>query len=129
MQAQISNVTLGVKDLKRAKDFYSSLGFILDQDHPGFVSFKSREGSTGLSLYLRDALAKDAGVDADGQGFAGVVFNFIVTSTDQVDEMLEQAKRGGGVVVRPGQQAKWGGYFGHFADPDGQLWKVAMASY
>ncbi|HVH65091.1 MAG TPA: VOC family protein [Candidatus Acidoferrum sp.] len=126
MTAQISNVTLGVKDLKRAKDFYAGLGFALEQDHPGFVSFTA--GPTGLSLYKREALAKDAGVDAGGSGFTGVVLNYIAPSADQVDEALTQAKQAGGTIVKPAQKAQWGGYFGHFADPDGYIWKVAASS-
>lgn len=126
MTTQISNVTLGVKDLKRAKDFYSGLGFAIEQDHPGFVSFKV--GPTGLSLYKREALAKDAGVDAGGSGFTGVVLNYIASTTDQVDETLTQAKLAGGTIIKPPQKAQWGGYFGHFADPDGYIWKVAASS-
>lgn len=126
MTAEVSNVTLGVFDLKRAKDFYSGLGFVLQQDHPGFVSFKA--GPTSLSLYKREALAKDAGVDAGGSGFTGVVLNYIASSADQVDEALTQAKQAGGTIVKPAQKAQWGGYFGHFADPNGYIWKVAASS-
>jgi len=40
---------------------------------------------------------------------------------------LDQAKRAGGKLVKPAQNAQWGGYFGYFSDPDGHLWKVATA--
>jgi len=32
--------------------------------------------------------------------------------------------RAGGEIAKPAQRARWGGYFGYFADPDGYLWKV-----
>ena len=127
MTVQISAVTIGVEDLKRSKQFYEGLGCRVDQDHPGFVSFKMGDGSTSLSLYARSALAADAGVDQDGSGFTGVVFSYIVAAAEQVDEVLAKAERGGGTVVRPAQSAQWGGYFGHFSDPDGYLWKVASS--
>ena len=76
----------------------------------------------------RDALAKDAGVAADASGFTGVVLNLIVSATEEVDEALAVARCCGGTIIKPGQQARWGGYFGHFADPDGNIWEVAMAS-
>ena len=28
-------------------------------------------------------------------------------------------------IVKPAQEADWGGYSGYFADPDGVLWEVA----
>jgi catechol 2,3-dioxygenase-like lactoylglutathione lyase family enzyme len=125
VNVQISAVTIGVHDLKRAKQFYEALGCQIDQDHPGFVSFKMGDGSANLSLYKREALAADAGVAPGGTGFAGVVLSYIVSGSGRVDEVLAQAERGGGTVVKRGQKAQWGGYFGHFSDPDGYLWKVA----
>jgi uncharacterized glyoxalase superfamily protein PhnB len=38
---------------------------------------------------------------------------------------MEQAKRGGAVVVKPAHQTFWGGYAGYFQDPDGHVWEVA----
>jgi hypothetical protein len=36
-----------------------------------------------------------------------------------------QAASAGGKIAKPAQVASWGGYSGYFADPDGNLWKVA----
>ncbi|HEY3084992.1 MAG TPA: VOC family protein [Candidatus Dormibacteraeota bacterium] len=129
MNTQINAVVIGVKDIKRAKEFYAQgLGCQVAQDTPAFVSFDMGGGSSSLALYTWDALAKDAGVAADGSGFRGVTLNHFVESTQKVDEVLAKAKDAGGEVVRPGQQAQWGGYFGYFSDPDGYLWKVVASS-
>jgi uncharacterized glyoxalase superfamily protein PhnB len=126
MNLQINAITLAVKDLNRAKKFYSEgLGCTIDQDHPGFVSLKVGDSSVSLGLYTRDALAADAGVTADGSGFSGVVFNHIVESEARVTEMMAVAQRAGATIINPAQKAKWGGYFGHFSDPDGHIWKVS----
>ncbi|OLC48844.1 MAG: glyoxalase [Actinobacteria bacterium 13_1_40CM_2_65_8] len=126
MNVQISAVTIGVKDINRAKKFYSDgLGCAIDQDHPGFVSFKLGDGSTKLGLYAWDALAADAGVPADGSGFRGVTLNYIVESEARVAEVMALAEKAGATIVKPAQKAQWGGYFGHFSDPDGYLWKVS----
>lgn len=119
-------VTLGVEDFKSVKKFYSEgLGCPIDKSFGSFVSFKLGDGSSTLGLYKRKALAKDAGVSADGNGFRGFTLSHIVASDEQVDQMLAQAARAGGKIAKPAQTASWGGYSGYFADPDGNLWKVA----
>jgi catechol 2,3-dioxygenase-like lactoylglutathione lyase family enzyme len=128
MNPQITTVTIGVQDMNRAKQFYGEgLGCPIDKDYGVFVSFSMGDGLSSLSLYTREALADDAGVSAEGSGFQGVVLNQIVSSAEQVDDLLARAERAGGRIVRPGQSAQWGGYFGYFADPDGYLWKVASS--
>ncbi len=128
MNPQISAITLGVRDLNRAKQFYSEgLGCPIEQDQAGFVSFNLGSGSSTLALYAWDALAADAGVASDGSGFRGITLNYIVPSTERVDEVLAQAKHAGGKIAKPAQRAQWG-YFGYFSDPDGYLWKVASAA-
>jgi len=119
-------VTLGVEDFKRVKEFYSEgLGCPVDKSFASFASFKLGDRSSTLGLYKRKALAKDAGVSADGRGFRGFTLSQIVASGEQVDQMLAQAARAGGEIATPAQAASWGGYSGYFADPDGNLWKVA----
>jgi catechol 2,3-dioxygenase-like lactoylglutathione lyase family enzyme len=125
MNPQITAVTLGVADLARSKHFYTDLGAPIAADHGIFISFSMGEGSSTLALYQRVTLAADAGVDPAGSGFQGITFNWIVPSATEVDSLLERARAAGATIVKPGQDAQWGGHFGYFADPDGYLWKVA----
>jgi len=39
--------------------------------------------------------------------------------------VLKEAKAAGATIVKPAQEAFWGGYSGYFSDPDGFLWEVA----
>jgi uncharacterized glyoxalase superfamily protein PhnB len=48
-----------------------------------------------------------------------------VASKAEVDAVMEQAGKAGAVIVKPAQDAFWGGYSGYFKDPDGHLWEVA----
>jgi catechol 2,3-dioxygenase-like lactoylglutathione lyase family enzyme len=125
MNPHVGFITLGVSDLDRAKQFYrDGLGWPIQVDQGHFVSFRPAEGSSTLTLYPRQVLAADAGVAPDGGGFSGITFSYVLRSSDRVDAVLAEAERAGGEIVKPGQQARWGGYFGYFADPDGYLWKV-----
>jgi len=126
---QVTVIMIGVEDLARSKKFYGEgLGCQLDQDYPKFVSFNLGEGSSSLALYEREAAAQDAGVPSEGSGFRGVSFHFIVSSSQDVDEVMGRAVAAGGSVVKASAAAPWGGYSGYFSDPDGYLWKVASPS-
>jgi catechol 2,3-dioxygenase-like lactoylglutathione lyase family enzyme len=129
MNPFISFVTLGVADLDRAKQFYGEgLGWPIAVAQGQYVAFRPSEGSSTLTLYPRATLAADAGVDPVGNGFRGVTFSYVVRSNDRVDAALADAERAGGSIVKPAQDARWGGYFGYFADPDGNLWKVVAGT-
>jgi len=126
---QVTAIMLGVKDLDRAKKFYGEgLGGTIDKDYPAFVSLSLGEGSSSLALYQREAAAQDAGVSAEGSGFTGISFHYIVSSRETVDEVIASAVAAGGAVVKGAAGAQWGGYSGYFSDPDGYLWKVATSA-
>jgi uncharacterized protein len=129
MNPHVGFITLGVSDLNRAKQFYSQgLGWPIQVDQGHFVSFSPANGSSALALYPRSVLADDAGVPPDGGGFRGITFSYVVRSDERVDAVLDEAERAGGEIVKPAQTARWGGYFGYFADPDGYLWKVVVGA-
>lgn len=122
----LNTVMLGVRDVTRAKKFYTEgLGAAIEQDYPGFVKLSFGEGSSSLALYEWDAAAQEAGVPPEGSGFRGVSLHFTPDSREAVDQAMARAEAAGGSVVRKPEDAQWGGYFGYFADPDGYLWKVA----
>jgi hypothetical protein len=124
MKPRISMITLGVRDVARAIDFYEN-GLGLPRMHsPPEVAFFTLNGSW-LGLYGRADLAADAGVEAEGEGFSGVALAHNVASEAEVDALLAQAEKAGGTIVRPARKTDWGGYAGYFADPDGHLWEVA----
>jgi uncharacterized protein len=125
---QVTAIMLGVKDLARSKKFYGEgMGAAIDKDYPTFVSLSLGEGSSSLALYEREAAAQDAGVSAEGSGFTGISFHYIVSSREAVDQTIASAVAAGGAVVKEAAGAQWGGYSGYFSDPDGYLWKVATS--
>lgn len=125
MRQKLSLVTLGVRDLKRAINFYQTgLGWKPSSASQGDVVFFAMGGIV-LSLYPREKLAEDVTIDPAGSGFPGITLAYNTKSQAEVDEVLQTVARVGGKIVKPAQQVFWGGYSGYFADPDGHLWEVA----
>jgi catechol 2,3-dioxygenase-like lactoylglutathione lyase family enzyme len=124
MQPKISMITLGVKDVQAAADFYEQgLGFPRIDSEPT-VAFFNLSG-TWLGLYGRDALAKDAEVSPVGSGFDGFALAHNVHSEAEVDEVFQTAINAGAKPIKQPQKVFWGGYSGYFADLDDHLWEIA----
>jgi uncharacterized protein len=129
MKPHVAVITLGVRDLKRARSFYSEgLGWPIQQEDHNWVCFLLGDGSSALALYPWDELAEDAKVPAGGSGFRGVTLAHNVRSEERVEEVLAEAERAGGKVVKAAERTSWGGYGGYFADPEGYLWEVATGA-
>jgi uncharacterized protein len=129
MEPHVAIITLGVRDFARAKSFYSEkLGWPIEQEDENWVCFLLGDGSSALTLYPWDELAQDAEVPPEGNGFRGVTLAYNVRSQERVDEVLNEAERAGGRIVKPAKPTAWGGYGGYFADPEGYLWEVATGA-
>jgi predicted lactoylglutathione lyase len=123
--AIVTLVTLGVRDLARSIAFYEALGCKRKAKTVEGVGFFSA-GQVTLALYPIESMARDAGlpIGADDR-FCGVELAWNCHSPEDVDAAIERARRVGAVVSKPPQKTSWGGYSGHFIDPDGHLWEVA----
>ncbi len=124
MEPRISIVTLGVEDLDRAVRFYQEMGLKRNEKITEGVAF-FQMGGVILALWPRAELAKDAGVEDSKSGFAGVALAYNTRSENEVDKVLATAEQAGGRIVKPAQRAFWGGWYGYFADTEGNLWEVA----
>ena len=124
MEQRISLVTLGVADLDQSRKFYERLGWRRSMaNSEGIVFFQA--GGMALALYPRTELAKDANIAPDGQGFGGITLAYNARSRDEVDMFLAEAQSAGARLLKPAEEAFWGGYSGYFSDPDGFSWEVA----
>jgi catechol 2,3-dioxygenase-like lactoylglutathione lyase family enzyme len=123
VEQRVSLITLGVRDLPRARAFYEALGWKTGAEPDDDVVF-FQAGGMIVALWGRDQLAADSVVE-DGGGWGGVTLAHNVRSPAEVDDVLAQAEAAGATIGRPGAETFWGGYSGVFVDPDGHPWEVA----
>lgn len=123
VEQRVSLVTLGVRDLGRARRFYESLGWTTGAAPEDDVVF-FQTGGMIVALWDRQKLAEDTAV-ADSEGWGGITLAHNVRSAAEVDAVLAEAEAAGATVARPGAETFWGGYSGIFVDPDGHAWEVA----
>ena len=123
MEQRISVLTLGVRDLARARAFYEALGWATRAAPDDDVVF-FRSGGMVLALWDRARLAEDSGVE-DSRGWGGMTLAHNVRSPEEVDAVIEEVRAAGGTIVREPAETFWGGYSAAFTDPDGHPWEIA----
>jgi uncharacterized protein len=123
MKPSLSLLTLGVSDYGRSKAFYEGLGWTtaLDIEETAFF----RANGVVLVLWAREKLAADFGIADDGASWSGIALAHNVASREEVDELIEEARRLGAAISREPAETFYGGYAGVFRDPDGHAWEVA----
>ncbi len=126
MEQRLSLITLGVRDVSRARRFYEALGWHVDggaDDETDQIAF-FQAGGLIVALWERGKLERDSAVE-DAGGWGGVTLAYCVRSPDEVDAVLAEAREAGGRIGRPAAATFWGGYSGVFIDLDGHPWEVA----
>ena len=123
MEQRVSLITLGVRDLARARAFYEALGWSTRAAPEDDVVF-FQAGGMVFALWDRDELAEDSGVQ-DGGGWGGITPAHNVRSPAEVDAVIEEARSAGANIVREPAETFWGGYSAAFVDPEGHPWEIA----
>ena len=123
MEQRVSVITLGVRDLARARAFYEALGWVTRAKPDDDVVF-FQAGGLVFALWGRDQLAEDSVVE-DAGGWGGVTLSYNVRAPEDVDSAIEEARAAGANIVREPAETFWGGYSAAFTDPEGHPWEVA----
>lgn len=137
MKPSITVLTLGVDDLERAVAFYrdglglATMGIIGTEYKNGAVAFFNLQHGLKLALWPRSSLAADTGLPllsttAQASSALELSLGHNVDSREEVDAVMQQATEAGARIVKPAQETFYGGYAGHFQDPDGHLWEVVF---
>jgi catechol 2,3-dioxygenase-like lactoylglutathione lyase family enzyme len=122
VEPRISIITIAVDDLDRMAGFYEAMGLKRHRITDGVAFFQI--GGAILSLFPRSSAEEDSGIRF-GAETSRVYLAYNTRSDAEVDAVLEQAEQAGGEIVKPAGRAFWGGWYGYFSDPEGNLWEVA----
>jgi uncharacterized protein len=131
VKPRISLITIGVDDLDKSLAFYrdglglETQGVVGTEFEHGAVAFFDLEAGLKLALWPRKSLAHDSGLSTGEPSATEFSIGHNVASKEEVDAVMEQARKSGATIVKPPQDTFWGGYAGYFQDPDGHLWEIA----
>ena len=131
MKPQITIITIGVDDLDASLKFYrdglglKTEGIIGQEFEYGAVVFIKMQSGLTLGLWPRKSLAHDTNLPVSPVSSTEFSLGHIVSSKDESDVVMGEAKKAGAVIVKEAQDTFWGGYAGYFKDPDGHLWEIA----
>jgi catechol 2,3-dioxygenase-like lactoylglutathione lyase family enzyme len=123
VEQRVSLVTLGVRDLAKARAFYEALGWRSGAAPADNVVF-FQAGGLVVALWGRAELADDSTVE-DAGGWGGITLAYNVSSPGEVDAVIEEARAAGATIGREPAATFWGGYSGVFLDPEGHPWEIA----
>jgi catechol 2,3-dioxygenase-like lactoylglutathione lyase family enzyme len=130
MKPRITVITIGVDDLGRSLTFYrDGLGFPTQgifgtEFEYGAVAFFNLNAGVILAIWPRSSIARDTNLPLGLPSPTELTLGHNVASVEEVDAVMEQAKKAGAVIIKSAQQTFWGGYAGYFQDPDQHLWEV-----
>ena len=130
MKPRLKVLTLAVNDLQRSLTFYRdglglpTEGIIGEEFEDGAVAFFKLENDLMLALFPAKLLSKDAKIATTDARLGAVSIGHVAPSKDEVDAIVKQAEAAGAVVTDQPHDRFWGGYSGHFHDPDGHLWEI-----
>jgi uncharacterized protein len=121
---RVTLITLGVKNLARARAFYEALGWVPASVLEGVV-FYQMHGAV-LALFGLDDLAADQNRPGAALGTGAMTLAQNFATEGEVDAAFDRALAAGATALKTPQKVFWGGYSGYYGDPDGHVWELAM---
>ena len=131
MKPRITLLTLGVSDLEKSLEFYRdglglpTEGIVGREFEYGAVAFFNLQNGLLLALWPRTSIAHDSGLPLQPPSATDFAIAHNVGNKDEVDAVMEQARRAGAKIVKAAGDTFYGGYAGYFQDPDDHLWEIA----
>lgn len=130
MRPRITVITVGVDDLERSLRFYRdglglpTQGIFGTEFEYGTVAFFDLQAGMKLAIWPRKSISRDSGIPVSPPSPTEFTLGHNVSSKEEVDAVMEQARNAGAVIVKQAHDTFWGGYAGYFEDLDRHLWEV-----
>ena len=131
MKPRITIITLGVDDQDKSLTFYRdglglpTQGIIGKEFEYGAVAFFDLQNGLKLALWPRKSIAHDTQIPVQSPSATEFTLAQNVSSKEEVDLVMEQAKEAGAKIIKSAQDTFYGGYAGYFQDPDTHVWEIA----
>ena len=119
-------INLASKDLAKSREFYTRLGFEINEKHTdaGIVSMFTGNKKVVLNLFPAAVFEGFSKATVNAADTAEVLFSLGADSRGEVDAMAVKAVEAGGILYgKPGEKDGWM-YGCGFIDPDGHRWNV-----
>lgn len=130
MKPRITVITIAVDDLEESLRFYheglglSTEGIVGKEFDHGAVVFIDLQANLRLALWPRESIAHDTGLPLGTASPTEFTLGHNVSSKEEVDTVMDEARNAGAAIIKPAQDTFWGGYAGYFQDPNGHLWEI-----
>jgi uncharacterized protein len=131
MKPRITIITLGVDDLDKSLTFYRdglglpTQGILGKEFEYGAVVFFELQNGVKLALWPRKSIAHDTQLSVQAPSATDFTLAHNVSSKEEVDLVMQQAKAAGATIIKSAQETFYGGYAGYFQDPDQHVWEIA----
>jgi uncharacterized glyoxalase superfamily protein PhnB len=90
----------------------------------GAVAFFDLSGGIKLAVWAQDDVVHDTGLTKTPLSPTSFTIGHNVVRRDEVDAVIDQARRAGADVIKAPQDTFYGGYAGYFRDLDGHVWEI-----
>src|SRR5436853_7878641 len=133
MKPRITIITLGVDDLAKSLRFYcDGLGFPTEgivgtEFEHGAVAFFDLQPGLMLAVWPRDNMAHDANISKTPHSPTEFTIGHNVGSQEELDAVMEQAKRAGVKTIKPADNTYCEGHAGYFQYRDGN-WRTPVGN-
>ena len=124
MDQNVHFITIATDSLDAARTFYvDGLGWKSLIDVPGDVIFFQVAPGTVLGFFDAVKFREDVNDAVTDTSITGLTLSYNVDGPEAVQRVVAEAVAAGGRLVKEPQQAAFGGYHGHVADPNGLIWE------
>jgi len=126
MDQRIHFMTLATPDLDASRAFYrDGLGWEPLLDVPGEIIFFQTGPGIVLGFFEVGKFREDIDNAVSETSTTGVTLAHNVGGPEAVDAVVNAALKAGARLIKsPQPVAAFGGYHGHFADPNGVIWEI-----
>ena len=126
MQQRISIITLAVKDLNAATDFYiNKFGWTKSDTSTDGISFFHCNGMM-FGLYPIEEFKKEGDFKVSTSGRSKFTMAYCARTEEEVDELFKKFEEKKVSILKKPEKVFWGGYSGYIEDLDGNLWEIAF---